>query len=88
MMCIVVKTQEGPVIVICLREGAIHSALALPNAPCRQGVDVTESGHCSKGSPGSLQRDSTHLHYDSTHLCSSLHNSPLMTPTVYVLSCM
>ena len=43
-MCIVVKTQEGPAIVICLREGAIHSALALPNAPCRQGVDVTESG--------------------------------------------
>ena len=44
LMCIVVKTQEGPAIVICLREGAIHSALALPNAPCRQGVDVTESG--------------------------------------------
>ena len=27
-----------------LREGAIHEALALPNAPCRQGLDVTESG--------------------------------------------
>ena len=44
MICIVVKTQEDPAIVICLREGAIHAALALPNAPCRQGIDVTESG--------------------------------------------
>ena len=44
MICIVVKTQEDQAIVICLREGAIHAALALSNAPCRQGIDVTESG--------------------------------------------
>ena len=44
MICIVVKTQVDPAIVICLREGAVHEALNLPNAPCRQGRTVTESG--------------------------------------------
>ena len=44
MICIVVKTQEDPAIVICLKEGAIHEALALPHAPCRQGATATESG--------------------------------------------
>ena len=44
--CIVVKTQEDPAIVICLKEGAIHMAMAmaLPHAPCRQGATATESG--------------------------------------------
>ena len=42
--CIVVKIQEDPAIVICLKEGAIHEAMALPHAPCRQGATATESG--------------------------------------------
>ena len=29
---------------ILLREGAIHIALGLPNPPCNQGLDVTQSG--------------------------------------------
>ena len=44
MICIVIKTQEDPAIVIYLKEGAIHEALALAHAPCRQGATVTESG--------------------------------------------
>ena len=38
----VVKTQVDPAIVICLKEGAVHEALNLPNAPCRQGA------HCDR----------------------------------------
>ena len=32
-------------IVITIREGAVHEALGLPNAPCRRGVGPTESGN-------------------------------------------
>ena len=31
-------------IFIALKEGALHDALALPNAPCPQGTTATESG--------------------------------------------
>ena len=36
--------EEDPAVFILLREGAIHIALGLPNSPCNQGLDVTQSG--------------------------------------------
>ena len=36
--------EEDPAVFILLREGAIHIALGLPNPPCNQGLDVTQSG--------------------------------------------
>ena len=38
------STQNDPCIIICLKEGAVHEALALPGAPVPQGPTVTESG--------------------------------------------
>ena len=36
--------EEDPAVCILLREGAIYIALGLPNPPCNQGLDVTQSG--------------------------------------------
>ena len=39
------KTQDDdPAIFVALKEGALHNALARPNAPCAQGTTATESG--------------------------------------------
>ena len=38
------STQCDPCIIICLKEGAVHEALALPGAPVPQGPTVTASG--------------------------------------------
>ena len=38
------EEELDPAVFISLREGAIHQSLGLPNAPCGQGVDVTQSG--------------------------------------------
>ena len=45
-----IEEEEGgeeeidPAVFISLREGAIHEALGLPNAPCVRGANVTQSG--------------------------------------------
>ena len=38
------ERETDPAVFISLREGAIHEALGLPNAPCVQGANVTQSG--------------------------------------------
>ena len=38
------EKEKDPAVFISLREGAIHEALGLPNAPCVRGANVTQSG--------------------------------------------
>ena len=38
------EEEKDPAVFISLREGAIHEALGLPNAPCVRGANVTQSG--------------------------------------------
>ena len=38
------EKETDPAVFISLREGAIHEALGLPNAPCVRGANVTQSG--------------------------------------------
>ena len=69
------EEEKDPAVFISLREGAIHEALGLPNAPCVRGANVTQSGEIFREWLNTAMCNRTPLNVDENCLYKGHENN-------------